>query len=650
MPDWSYRTVFRPVLFRLPAETARDLCLGVMGTLVRLPLGPACIDLLGHMRPPGRLARSFFGLRFSTPIGLGAGIDPTAFALPALARFGFGFLNIGPITLEPRVGGGTIERRLQQQSIVYPDPPANQGLAAMVGQLARMGSLPCPLIAQLTCSLETPPDKAGDECCHMIEALVLHVQLFALMTVTRATEAGWSAEQWREHVQRMVASSRNASPPRPLLVGVPPDMVDDDIERRIAPALETGVAGVLVTGGARVETGRMTGLPAREPTLRLVRRLRQRWDRGLFLIASGGVHEPAHALELFAAGADLVQIDSGLVYSGPGLPKRINDVLHCTLPVEETAAAPAAETSWFWALILGISMLAGGLLALAIASTRVVLPYDETFSGLSREQLAAANDRLLAFMAHDRVSLAGTMIAIGVLYVQFSLFGIRIGLHWARVAVLASAFAGFGSFFLFLGFGYFDPFHAFLTAILFQILLLALHAPMSAPTQQSLPSLREDWRWRLALWGQLLMVVQGAVLLVAGLVISFIGITSVFVKEDLEFMHTSADTLAAVSPRLLPLIAHDRASFGGMLIAVGLAVLLPTLWGWREGSAWLWWTLLLAGSAGYTAALTVHLAVGYTNVGHLLPAFAGFAVLLVGLALSYPFLCRTQWTPADDTD
>jgi dihydroorotate dehydrogenase len=649
MPDWSYRTVFRPVLFRLPAETARDLCLGFMGTLARLPLGPACIDFLGHMRPPERLARSYLGLRFPTPIGLGAGIDPSAFALPALARFGFGFLSVGPITLEP-CGSGPVERRVSQQAIVYPNPPGNPGLAVLLARLARLGPLSTPLVAQLTCAPQTPPEKAADECRRMIEALAPHISLFALMTTTRATEVGWSAEAWREHVQTVLMAGRNSAPPRPILVGVPPDLDDDASERWIAPALQQGAAGVLVAGGVRDETGRLVGPPAREPALRLVRRLRQRWERGLFVIASGGVHEPAGAVQLFAAGADLVQIDSGLVYSGPGLPKRINEALLTALPAEETVAMPAAQASWFWALLLGISMFLGGLLALAIASTRVVLPYDETFSGLSREQLAAANDRLLAFMAHDRVSLAGSMIAVGVLYIPLALFGIRRGLHWARLTVLTSAFAGFGSFFLFLGFGYFDPFHAFVTAILFQFLLLALHAPLSPPAPTALPSLREDGRWRLALWGQLLMIVQGAVLVVAGLVISFIGITSVFVKEDLEFMQTSADALVAVSPRLLPLIAHDRASFGGMLIAVGLAVLLPALWGWREGSAWLWWTLLLAGSIGYSAALTVHLAVGYTDIGHLLPAFAGFALLLLGLALSYPYLCRRPWTPAEDTD
>ncbi len=304
---------------------------------------------------------------------------------------------------------------------------------------------------------------------------------------------------------------------------------------------------------------------------------------------------------------------------------------------EKCPIVAAPETSWFWVFLLGISMFLGGLLALAIASTSVVLPYDETFSGLTRDQLAAINDRLLYFMAHDRVSLAGTMIAVGVLYVQLALFGIRRGRNWARVTVLVSAFAGFGSFFLFLGFGYFDPFHAFVTAILFPLLLLALHGKLSPPAPLLSPGPRKGGRW-----GQVLLVFQGGLLLTAGLVISSIGITSVFVPEDLEFMRTSAEALASASPRLLPLIAHDRASFGGMLVSVGLSVLLASLWGWREGSAWLWWTLLIAGTAGYVPAIVVHLVVGYTNHAHLTPAFGGYALLLVGLAVSYPYLCRSR--------
>ena len=303
------------------------------------------------------------------------------------------------------------------------------------------------------------------------------------------------------------------------------------------------------------------------------------------------------------------------------------------------------QATWFWTMLLGVGMLFGGLLALAIGATHVVLPYDEAFVGLSREQLAAVNPRLLPFMSHDRVSLAGTMIAVGVLYLQLSLFGVRRGLHWARVAILSSAFSGFVSFFLFLGFGYFEPFHAFVTAILFQFLLLALYSN-PGPYRAAVPILptNVDWRWRCNRWGQFVFVIHGATLLGAGLTISFLGITQVFVHSDLEFMQTTKQELALVSPRLMPMIAHDRATFGGMLIATGIAVLLPALWGFRKGDAWLWWALLGGGVPGYSAAIGVHFAVGYTDLGHLLPAMSGATALAVGLALSYPYLCGAPTT------
>jgi dihydroorotate dehydrogenase len=312
------------------------------------------------------------------------------------------------------------------------------------------------------------------------------------------------------------------------------------------------------------------------------------------------------------------------------------------MPDEQSNGVRVSESSWFWTLLLGLSMVGGGCLALIIASTRVVLPYDEALAGLSRAQLEAVNDHLLLFMAHDRVSLAGSMIAVGLLYTLLSLFGVRRGMRWARTTILISAFTGFSSFFLFLGFGYFDPFHAFVTAILFPLLLLALHGRVhtSEPCSAASPFDAQIGRWDW--WGRWLLIGQGAVLLAAGVVISFVGITSVFVPEDLEFMHASAEELARKIPQLLPLIAHDRASFGGMLLSVGWVMMLSPWWGWRKGSAWLWWAILLAGTAGYVPAIAVHLVVGYTNTMHLAPAFAGAGFLLLGLLLSRSFLCSSN--------
>jgi hypothetical protein len=417
------------------------------------------------------------------------------------------------------------------------------------------------------------------------------------------------------------------------------------------PESLSGVSGVIVEGRIRDPAGGwLLGRAALAPAISLVARLRREAESQLPIIAGGAV-DPLGALELLAAGATAVQVDAGLVYAGPGLPKRINDAAlywrYCgtsrndgTRNVPATLDAPhVAAMAWFWGLLLGIAMFGGGLLTLAIALTRVVLPYDEQYLGMTAAELTErVNPRLLGFMAHDRVTLAGTMLAVGIQYLFLAWCGMRRGLHWAKLTLVASAFAGFGTFFLFLGFGYFDPFHAFVTAILFQLLLMAFQGRLAVSDAPRLPNLTDDWRWRLAQWGQLLLIIEAAAVITAGATICVIGSTSVFVPEDLEFMQTTAEHLRSANPRLVPVVAHDRASFGGMLLSVGVATLLPALWGVRKGETWLWWMLGLAGTIGYALTLMIHLHVGYTSLDHLAPAVAGLGVLWLGLALLWPYL------------
>jgi len=620
MPDWFYRTVTQPILFRLPAPRARDFALGFIGRLARLPLGPFLIDFLGHMRADPRLRRSLLDTDFPTAVGLGPWLDTRLVATEALSRFGIGFIEVGPVSLEGSGSGESVKCLVDQQALWI--GPGSISLAELNRRL-KVNGLKVPLIVRL---------DHGSE--HFIRELPDSVRLVSLTTLSA------------EHLDAVLETARSVSPPRHILLCINADQDLDAIAPLIEAALRVGVAGLIVDGSVKAEpNGRVVGLPVRELALEQVRKLRQLVGARVPIISSGGVHEPAHALELLSSGADLVQVDTGLIYTGPGLPKRIND---CLL-YDATRQSPSkeqpriAELTWFWTTLMGAGMLIGGLLALAIAATKVVLPYDEAYLGISATQLTAINSRLLAFMAHDRVTLAGSMVAIGLLYVVLSMFGIRRGLHWARQAVLVSAFTGFASFFLFLGFGYLDTFHAFVTAALLQLMLLGVHARLGIYTPATRPDLRGDRAWRLSLWGQLLLVFHGFALLAAGVVISLIGVTQVFVHEDLMFMQTTAATLAASNSRLIPLVAHDRATLGGMLLASGWVFLLPALWGYRRGSSWLWWALLIAGSIAYAAGIVVHYAVGYLSFKHLLPAFGGYGLLLVGLILSYPFLTtKTQ--------
>jgi hypothetical protein len=130
--------------------------------------------------------------------------------------------------------------------------------------------------------------------------------------------------------------------------------------------------------------------------------------------------------------------------------------------------------------------------------------------------------------------------------------------------------------------------------------------------------------------------------LTAGAVISIVGSTSVFVKEDLEFMQCSVDLIGA-NPRLLGLIAHDRATFGGMLMASGLTTLMATLWGFAAGRSWLFSTLFFAGSVGYLCTRVVQYSVGYVDLNHLLPACIGMAVHWLALGLAGPYLLWKEY-------
>ena len=135
-----------------------------------------------------------------------------------------------------------------------------------------------------------------------------------------------------------------------------------------------------------------------------------------------------------------------------------------------------------------------------------------------------------------------------------------------------------------------------------------------------------------------MFVILGFALAIGGLTISLVGTTNIFVSTDLCYLGTTQEMLALFNENLLPLIAHDRAGFGGALFSEALAILIMALWGIRQGERWLWWTFLSGGLPGFIAVFSIHLTIGYTSFWHLLPAYFAFVIYMIGLVLLYPYL------------
>lgn len=293
-------------------------------------------------------------------------------------------------------------------------------------------------------------------------------------------------------------------------------------------------------------------------------------------------------------------------------------------------------------LCLGLS---GGF-AIFQSITGHFLPHDTAYLGMSPRDLCQINEcRIVHFMIHDRISFGGALLAIAIIYLWLAEFPLQAGETWAWWTLLVSGVLGFGSFLTYLGYGYLDSWHGVATLCLLPcfargLVLTRRNRPQQMHISSSggkgfvQPRIPIRWNTRES-WGHMCLLASAIGLLGAGLTIQLLGMTTVFVPTDLTFMGLERNELNAINPRLIPLIAHDRAGFGGALATVG-ALIFASVW-FGESSRSRWDALFLAGACGWSTSIGVHPAIGYTDFIHLAPAVGGACLYSAGLCLLCPF-------------
>jgi hypothetical protein len=291
-------------------------------------------------------------------------------------------------------------------------------------------------------------------------------------------------------------------------------------------------------------------------------------------------------------------------------------------------------------LVLGLGLLASGLFALFLAASGQFLPHDERYLGMTAEQLCALHGcRIVHFMVHDRLAFGGALAAVGLLYLWLIALPLRQGRAWAWWLLLVSGTAGFASFLAYLGYGYLDAWHGLATLVLLPCFVVGLarsRATLAGPDGgvRSLltPGVQVSWRSAYGI-GRACLLASAVGMIGGGLTILVAGTTCVFVPQDLVYLGLSVEELHALNPRLVPLIAHDRAGFGGAVFCGGLVLLFAVWCG--QPSRSLWQVLALAGLIGFGAAIGAHPAIGYNDATHLAPAVCGSVLYVVGLALNW---------------
>jgi dihydroorotate dehydrogenase len=349
--SWFYRNALRPVLFTQDAESIHHRTIGMLNWVSRHEM--VCDAMRSFLSAP-ELPTELFGLRFPNPVGLAAGMDKNAEALPAWAAMGFGFTELGAATRHAQPGNPQprIFRAIPEEAIVNRMGFNNLGAEAIAEKLAgwkKSGRWPNhPVGMNLGKSKITPLDKAAEDYANSFRVLRPHLDFFVVNVSSpntpnlrqlqdkSALDEIFAALQ---EVQKDWSGPQSAIADRhsPILVKVAPDLSFEALDEILELVGPRQIAGIVATNttitrptaqtanAQRVyaETGGLSGRPLRARSTEVIRHLYRQTKGKLPIIGVGGIFTAADAWEKIAAGASLIQVYTGLVYEGPSICRSI---------------------------------------------------------------------------------------------------------------------------------------------------------------------------------------------------------------------------------------------------------------------------------------------------------------------------------------
>src|SRR6266550_1746019 len=290
-----YHSLLRPILFRLPAETAHELALQSLSFPFARQLAVKVSHSKSNTSSSTQIQR--FGLRFNNPIGLAAGFDKDGIALPALSALGFGFIEAGTVTHHPQPGNKRprLFRLPADEALINRAGFNNQGAKAFAKRVAAKRP-DCILGVSIGKSKITPMEEAVDDYVNSFEA-VFPVADYIAVNVSSPNTPRLRELQNANQLEGLLAAlnvknnelsgraARNA--PLPLLVKLAPDLEESELEMIVDVVQRLGISGIiatnttvdrsnLLTSAAIVSSfgeGGLSGAPLRSRSTNMVARL-----------------------------------------------------------------------------------------------------------------------------------------------------------------------------------------------------------------------------------------------------------------------------------------------------------------------------------------------------------------------------------------
>lgn len=309
-------SLIRSLLFRLDAESAHEFTVRQILRLQEIPIVLRAIERF--CRVPAA-PRKLWGLTFNSPVGIAAGFDKNAVMMPFLAALGFGFIEVGTVTLRPQPGNEKprLFRDPERRALVNRMGFNNEGADAVAERLQRFDRR-VPLLVNIGKNRDVPLDAAPDAYAACAEKVGRFADV-VVINISSPNTPGLRDLQRPEHLEKVVGAVGRS---RPVVVKIAPDLDDaqiaeiSDVCRRLAD-------GMVCTNTTSTPDGGLSGRPLFARSTDVLRAVRAKAGRDYPLIGVGGIFTADDARAKFAAGADLLQIYTSFVYEGPLLPSRL---------------------------------------------------------------------------------------------------------------------------------------------------------------------------------------------------------------------------------------------------------------------------------------------------------------------------------------
>jgi dihydroorotate dehydrogenase len=317
--------LLRKLLFRLDPEAAHEWTSEQIAHLQHVPL---LLRAIGRFcRPPASASRTLLGMTFRSPIGIAGGFDKNATMMPFLAALGFGFIEVGTVTLRPQPGNPRprLFRYPKEQALINRMGFNNDGADAVAERLASWKRT-VPVFVNVGKNRDVPLEGATESYVECYRRVAPHADA-AVLNLSSPNTPGLRDLQRPEHLEALLDAVRSVRR-GPILIKIAPDLDETQVREIMAVCVRLA-DGMICTNTTldrlpgMNEAGGLSGKPLLEKSTSVLAQVRRVAGPDYPLIGVGGIFTSEDVRTKMDAGADLVQIYTSFIYEGPMIAKRL---------------------------------------------------------------------------------------------------------------------------------------------------------------------------------------------------------------------------------------------------------------------------------------------------------------------------------------